>query len=340
MLPNGVRATVCSIALMGLLSAGCADASLGESGSKDGAAALKGQTIDLVVPYDPGGGYDTYARLLAPYLEDCLGATIVVRNEPGAGGLLATNKTFVAPPDVPRMLIANTVGVVSSQLGGVEGAQYDARDFSWLGRISAEPNVLVVSADSKFDSFAEMRRTDEPVRFVATGPGSNEYANSAVLPAVYGFPAETVTGFEGSEDARAAVVSGDADAHILPIDSQIDGIEAGDVKPLLTIGEKPHKLVPDVPTVADFPVEKGQRPTLDALIELVETGRSLAAQPELPPETLKALRDGVTCALGKDELLAKAEKQKRDIDPLTGEQTLRVVDRALVAPARFRELVK
>ncbi|MGH3341771.1 MAG: Bug family tripartite tricarboxylate transporter substrate binding protein [Carbonactinosporaceae bacterium] len=328
-----------SIALMGLLLTGCAGGA--DTGSGDGgAASLEGETVDLVVPYEPGGGYDTYARLLSPYLEECLGATIVVRNEPGAGGLLATSKTFVAPPDSHRMLMANTVGVVSSQLGGVPGAKFDARKFSWLGRISAEPNVLVVAADSDFESFEDLRQAGRPVRFVATGPGSNEYANSAVLPEIYGFEAETITGFEGSDEARAAVLSGDADAHILPLDSQIEAIEAGDVKPLLVIGKEPHEAIPDVPTVADFPVGDDRQAILDALVELVVTGRSLAGPPGMDRAELQTMREGVACALRNEDLLAEAEKQQRDIDPLSGEETADVVDQALASPAEFRELVE
>ncbi|MPZ63877.1 MAG: hypothetical protein GEU93_21990 [Propionibacteriales bacterium] len=329
------------VALAGLLLAACdgTGASDGEQASGE-QASLEGESIDLVVPYDPGGGYDTYARLLAPYLEDCLGATVVVRNEPGAGGLLATSQTFVAPPDSLRTVLMNTVGAISAQLSEAEGVNFDAGDFSWLARVSAEPNVLAVAADSEFETFQDLIDAERPVRFVATGPGSNEYVNSEVLPKVYDFPAETVTGFEGSEEARAAVLAGDADAHILPFDSQISAIDAGDLRPLLVIGRQPHESLPDVPTVSDFPTGEAQQASLDALIELVETGRSLAGPPDMDPDHLAALRTGVDCALGNEELVAEAEEQQRDIDPLSGEETATVVDEALDAPAEFQDLVK
>jgi tripartite-type tricarboxylate transporter receptor subunit TctC len=330
------RISECAVVLAVLLLAACG----GQASTDDGEASLKGETVDLVVPYDPGGGYDVYARLLAPYLEECLDATVVVKNEPGAGGLLATSKTFVAPSDSLRTVLTNTVGVVSAQLAEAEGASFEAQKFSWLGRVSAEPNVLVVAADSKFESFADLRGSQEKIRFVATGPGSNEYVNSTVLPEVYGFPAETVTGFEGSDAARAAVLSGDADAHILPLDSQLKAIKAGDVKPLLVISDEPHDALPDVATTAEFPPEQGQEATLEALINLSETGRSLAGPPEMNPDHLTALRAGLDCALSNEDLLAKAEKQQRDIDTLDGEETAKVVDEALRAPPQFTGLIK
>lgn len=332
------RVSECAVVLVALLLAACG--AEGGQSTGDEKAALAGEKVDLVVPYEPGGGYDIYARLLAPYLEKCLDATVVVKNEPGAGGLLAASKTFVAPPDSLRTVLTNTVGLVSAQLAEAKGASFQAEKFSWLGRVSAEPNVLVVAAGSKFGSFEELRKATDEVRFVATGPGSNEYVNSTVLPEIYGFPAKTITGFEGSDGARAAVLSGDADAHILPLDSQMKAIKAGDVKPLLVIANEPHDALADVPTVADFPPEQGQDATLGALIKLSETGRSLAGPPEMDPDQVAALREGLACAIENEELLAKAEKQQRDVDPLTGDETVKVIDEALRAPSQFTELIK
>jgi tripartite-type tricarboxylate transporter receptor subunit TctC len=86
--------TVIALGLAGALTA-CGSGSSGGSGDSGEAAeaVFEGEDIDLVVPYEPGGGYDAYARALSPYLEECLGARLVIRNEPGAGGLVATNKT-------------------------------------------------------------------------------------------------------------------------------------------------------------------------------------------------------------------------------------------------------
>lgn len=338
------RSSGCGVLLAGLLLlAACGDAGAGNGSDDSGdeeQASLAGETIELVVPYDPGGGYDTYARMLAPYLEECLDATVVVQNEPGAGGLLATSKTFVAPPDSLRTVLTNTVGVVSAQLAEAEGVNFEAENFSWLGRVSAEPNVLAVAADSEFRTFEDLRASEDPIRFVATGPGSNEYVNSQVLPEVYGFRGETITGFEGSGEARAAVLAGDADAHILPFDSQISAIEAGDLRPLLLIGKEPHPDLPDVPTTEDFPPAEGKEQILESLVDLVETGRSLAGPPEMDEGNLKALREGARCALEDPELVSEAENQQRSIGFLDGEETANVVTKALDAPPEFRDLAK
>src|SRR4051812_37396165 len=68
-------------------------------------AFFSGKTVRLVVGFGPGGGYDLYARMLAPYLAKSLGATVIVENRPGAGGLLALNVVYVSPADGLTMMI-------------------------------------------------------------------------------------------------------------------------------------------------------------------------------------------------------------------------------------------
>jgi tripartite-type tricarboxylate transporter receptor subunit TctC len=62
-------------------------------------AFFAGKTVRMVVGSGVGGGYDVFSRLIAPYLARTLGATVIVENQPGAGGLVALNRLYVAPPD-------------------------------------------------------------------------------------------------------------------------------------------------------------------------------------------------------------------------------------------------
>src|SRR3954466_2868335 len=81
-------------------------------------AYYKGKTVKMIVGYGPGGGYDAYARMIAPHLSKALGATVVVENQPGAGGLNALNRIFTAPPDGLQMMIVNGTAASMSQLLG------------------------------------------------------------------------------------------------------------------------------------------------------------------------------------------------------------------------------
>ena len=306
-------------------------------------SALEGETIEFVVPYEPGGGYDQYARMAAPYLAECLGADVIVVNEPGAGGLLATNQTAVAEPDGTRVQILNTIGAAGAQIAGAEGVQFDLTELSWLARVAGEPNVLSVGANSGYDDLQDLIDSEETVRFVATGPGSSEYIGATVLSEVYGIDSEIITGFAGSGEAIAAIASGDADGLVLSLDSSLPAIQAGDLVPLALVAPEgtEEEAVPGVPTVYEYEaVDETQQGVLDAYVALVETARSVIAPADLPEDILTALREGFTCALTNEEFQATAEEAGRPVAPLTGEEIAEVVNSAMDSPEAFQELVR
>lgn len=301
---------------------------------------FSGADVDLVVPYEPGGGYDVYARALAPYLEECLDATIVVRNEPGAGGLVATNKTAAADDSENRLQIVNTVGLVSAQIAQAEGANFDLNDLNWIGRVSAPPNIVVVAQNSPVQSFDDLVHATQPVRFVAQGPGANDFIAPNIVGAAYKFPFQIITGFAGAPEARTAVIAGNADAHILPVDSQLGAIESGDVRPIVTIDDEPDPLLPDTPTIDQTPApDPHAAGIIDNLVALGQTGRGLIASPQMSPERADALRAGFQCAAGNQDLLSDLQEQKRPFDPLGGPETADLVAQVLGAPEEFRQLV-
>src|SRR5687767_15950298 len=85
-------------------------------------AFFSGKTVRFVVGFGAGGGYDSYARMLAPYLSKTLGAKVIVENRPGAGGLVALNGVYISPPDGLTMMIVNGTAAVFSQLTDLQGA--------------------------------------------------------------------------------------------------------------------------------------------------------------------------------------------------------------------------
>lgn len=331
--------TALALGLAGALTACGSGGDAGGSG-ESAEALFDGEDIDLVVPYEPGGGYDAYARGLAPYLEECLGARLVIRNEPGAGGLVATNKTAAASADENRIQIVNTVGLVSAQIAEAEGAAFDLNELSWLGRVAAPPNVVVVADDSPIQTFADIVDATEPVRFVAQGPGANDFIAPNIIGEAYGYPFEIITGFAGSAEARTAVVAGDADAHALPVDSQLPAIQAGDVRPIVTIDEEPDPLLPDVPTIYETePPSDEARAIIDDLVALGQTGRGMIASPQMAEDRVTALREGFQCAVEDPELIAELESQERPLATLGGQETADLVAEVLESPQEFQDLV-
>ncbi|MBX2838355.1 MAG: hypothetical protein KTR35_15975 [Gammaproteobacteria bacterium] len=84
----------------------------------------KDKSIKWIVPYKPGGGYDEYSRLLAPYMEKYSGARVDITNMPGAGGMKGANEIFKSPADGLTIGIINGSAMVTNELAEIKGADY------------------------------------------------------------------------------------------------------------------------------------------------------------------------------------------------------------------------
>ena len=132
--------------------------------AQEGAAFFKDKTVTYIVATDPGGGYDTNGRLVAEYMQKHLpGSTVVVQNMPGAGHLIGTNYIYASEPDGLTIGTFNT-GLIYGQLAGDPGAKFDLAKMTWIGKVSSDPRVVVVSSESGI-----FRSTWE--KFVAEGHG-------------------------------------------------------------------------------------------------------------------------------------------------------------------------
>jgi tripartite-type tricarboxylate transporter receptor subunit TctC len=326
-------------AVMPLTLAAC-----GVGGSDNGgeeSSFYAGENVDLVVPYDPGGGYDVYARLMAPYLGECLDATIVVRNEPGAGGLVATNETAQTDPDEPHLQILNMGGFAAAQLAESDGVQYDLRDLTYAGRIASAPDLVATSPNSEFEDWEDVINAGDKVTFVSSGVGSLESISAGVLISVYDLDGKIVTGFSGSDEARAAVTAGNADLHALVSDSHFSAVEAGDVKPLVLVADEPVEQFPDVPLITDYPAEGDDaQDVISSLITLGQLGRTIAGPPGMSDEQTAELREGFECAMENEELLAEFEKQNRPVVFADGDEVVQQLEEMFGAPPEFIEAVK
>src|SRR5680860_652054 len=98
----------------------------------------EGKTIKLIVSTKPGGGYDTYGRMVAKFMEEQLpGSTIVVKNVPGAGHIIGCNEIYMSEPDGLTFGTFNR-GLPLAQIAGLEGIEFDLSEMSWLGSPASE----------------------------------------------------------------------------------------------------------------------------------------------------------------------------------------------------------
>ena len=317
--------------------AGCSVFAQGGANSSGG--PLAGKTIELVVPFDPGGGYDLYARQLAPELGKRLHAEVIVINQPGAGGLLATNDIWRSKPDGTKIILLNTIGHLGSALAGALGVRYQAADFSYIGRISGEPDLMMSASSGPVHQLDDMRRPGLQPRAVATGPGSNEYIDAVVANAALGMDAKIVTGFAGSGEAWLAVMAGYATTHSRSLSSQLPSVRSGDAQALLVIGDKPEETLPGVPTMADL-ITDANRSVIEDHLRLIASGRALAGPPGMDPAVLDSLRAAFQEVVTDPTYVAAAKAAKRPVDFASGQDIDRLVDEVLHSSPAYVALLR
>jgi tripartite-type tricarboxylate transporter receptor subunit TctC len=310
------------------LLAGCGPQGTAEVGPD----YFNGKTITYIVATDPGGGYDTYGRLIARYMQKHLpGSRVLVRNVPGAGHIVGANTINAARPDGLTIGMFNT-GLIYNQLLQLEGAQFDLAEMSWIGKASNELRVMLVATNSPYKSFEEMLRTTTPIKFAASGVGSAAYLDARILSRV--FPemmVEVIPGYEGSE-GELAMLRGEVVAQVGIASSYENFVKAGNGYFALAMSQLAAEDLPGVPLAETYvQSEEGHR-LLSLLEALSDLGRLTVGPPGIPEPILAQLRAAHDAAINDPELLAEAETMLIPITPGSGQFVQERIVQALNQP--------
>ena len=302
---------------------------------------LKGKTVELVVPYATGGGYDIYARAIAKPVEDALEATVIVQNEPGAGGLLATNKTAVANPDGTRIQIVNELGALSAELAGADGVRYDSTKSTWLARVTDEPDVLVSRSDGGPADLTSLASATD-ARMVAIGPGSNTYIDALVVSEVIGLKNDVVVGFEGAPETLTSLLRGEADLFASSLSSLQAQINSKTVQPVAVFGDERYQPMSDVPTLSELPgLNDDQKSLLTAHGALLSTGRAIMGPPGMSDALTDCLRNALQSVLTDESFAKSMAAQDRPVGYLNGAELSTLIAKVVdETPDSYREILE
>lgn len=311
----------------------------GHSQAEDLSAAeafYDGNTINWIVPYSPGGGYDEYSRLIIPYFEKYTGARVRLQNNPGAGGMRGANDIYRAPKDGLTVGIVNGSALVTNQLAGIEGAIYQFENYGFLGRMVADQRVLAISTRGQFDTIEQMIEADSTFKIGATGLGGSTYVDALVAGELFDLDQNIIHGFDSSSVIRQAMLRRDIVGMWGSYGSAISDVEDGVQKIVLQSGQQRTAAIPDAPTVLEL-AERLQLGTekmavLRAWQGLNDVGRPVVAPPGLPADRLAFLQRAFEQAMNDPEFLAEAESSGRDLTFANGEQMAQIATDAAVMP--------
>lgn len=290
--------------------------------AKSANAFFTGKTVRLIVGYGPGGGYDSYARMLAPYLSKQLGATIVVENQPGAGGLTALNATYMAKPDGLHMMIVNASGAAFAQLIGLSSARFDFSKLGILGTVDSERWLWLVRPGFQPRSPEAVIKSHKLIRWGSSGIEDPLATGAAMTCHALKLSCKIVVGYKGSHGVAGALARGEVDAMYLSDTSSLNYVQAKDAVALATMSPKRSEFFPHVKTIyQDLKLTRTQkwwfgfRSTLDAL------GRVLVVPPGLPKARLRFMQAVVKKVLTDPKVVAEGKKIKRYIKFIDARKT-------------------
>ena len=209
--------------------------------------------MQLIVPFAPGAGSDTVARLVAQKIAEGLRQPVVVENKSGAGGLLANRYVANAAPDGYTMLLVT--GAYPAQAAMLKQMPFDPlKDISMVSSLIDYPFVLIVRPDAPFhtvgDLIAYAESNPRKLNYATTGPGSVHHLASELFNMMAGI--ETVPiAYRGGATQMIELLAGRVDFLFETLPSAAAAIADGRVRALAVTTRRRWTTLPDVPTVAD-----------------------------------------------------------------------------------------
>ena len=301
-------------------------------------ALLRGKTITYIVATTPGGGYDTYGRLIARYLQIHLpGSRIVVKNVPGAGNIIGANAIYAARPDGLTIGMFNT-GLIYDQLIHREGVMFDLTKFSWLGKAANDTRGLLLATNSPYRNVGDLLKAKTPIKFAASGVGAASYNDTRILADALHLNVQIVNGFTGNE-GEMSMLRGEVAAQVGTVDSLKEFVASGRGFWALALSGD-AKALPGVPRMSDYVKDERGKKLLALLQGLSELGRLTAGPPGIPANVLTAERAAMTEVMHDPAFLADAKKLNLPIEYLPGDAVDGKIKAAMNQPAETVEALK
>lgn len=286
--------------------------------------SFEGKTIRIVVGFGPGGGYDSYARLLARHYNAHLPGkpTVVVENMPGAGSLTAVRWLDGPAPKDGTAIVAFNPGIITQALLEPQKmGNINFLNYGWVGNLARDQRVCYLWAEKGVKTFDEFRARKGHI-FGVPAPGVASWVNFRTLESLFGVDMKIITGFKGSADIRIAIERGELDGDCGSWSSiSEDWVRGGKINTVIAFSEKLPKDAPKgVPYARALLKSEEDRATLDVINGAGEIGRPYVTSRQVPAETLAVLRKAFNDAAADAALLADAEKMRLPLDPMTAEE--------------------
>lgn len=294
-----------------------------------------GRQITLVVGFNPGGGFDTYARAVAPHMGRHIpgNPAIVIRHQPGAGSFIAANSLYnTSPKDGTEIGLVSETAAIDALLGTVR-VQFDAQKFTWIGSAARTVYACAAWHTSPIRTAKDLYEKQLVVGTTGTSTSSHPIALRNVL----GLKLKLVGGYAGTAGLMLALERGEIEAMCGPIYDTIktqraDWLSKGLVRWVIQLGLEKVPALGDAPWVMDMATSDDDRRLFSLIVGSSIMGRPFLAPPGLPVDRKDALRTAFMATMRDPQFLAEMERLRVDVSPIDGAALERFVKEAYAMP--------
>jgi len=273
------------------------------------AADFPSKPVTLVVPWPAGGGSDILMRMIAQKTSEKLGQSVVVVNQPGAGGSLALREVADGDKSGHTFSMIAT-GFIAEQYGNPNAPTLD--QFKVIAFVGTDPAIMAARADTGLKTLDDLvkKAKDEPGKLKNANdqPGGTSYVAASLMKMKLGIE-YTLVPYAGSAPVVQAILAGETQLATPSVTDLIAQHKAGDVTILAVAGAERHFLAPDIPTFteAGYPLVTG-------------TVRALVVPADTDPAAAEVLGKAVVEALNDEDFKKTARDGGFTITPMASEE--------------------
>jgi tripartite-type tricarboxylate transporter receptor subunit TctC len=297
----------------------------------------KGKSIALLIGFGPGGGYDSYSRVLARHLGKHIPGqpTVVPQNMPGAGGLAAANFLYnVAPADGRTLGVFGPFNAIEPLFGNAS-ARFDPRKFTWIGKMDVDAGGCGAWKGSGIENFADLQRKE--LVFGSSGRASTTTQQVLALKNLLGAKVKIVQGYKGSADITLAMRRGEVGAMCGIAVSNIlvqlkDDVKNADIKMFIQFGRRNAPEFGNAENIYDLLSTSEDKQVAEIIFLPNELGKPIASSPGVPEDRVRALRGAFMNTMKDPSFLEEMNKMSLPLSTATGEEVAQIFTSLYTTP--------
>lgn len=319
----------------------CATACLAictQAASAQGVADFyKGKTVQIVVGFGVGGGYDLYARALGRHLGKHVpgNPNVVVQNMEGAGSVRAANYVYAGSPQDGTVIAAVNQNMPMYQMLGGAGAKFEAKGMQWLGSMTNSNGLIYTWHASGIKTLDDAKQKEVPMGAVGAASDSVIFPN--LVNEMVGTKFKPIPGYAGSAQINLAMERGEVmgrggNSWSSVQTANMNWVKENKINILLQVGFEKEPDLPKVPLLLDLVKDEERKAVIRVVSLPTALGYGHWVAPGVPKDRVAALRAAYATAMKDPEFIAETQKTGMVIRVQPGETLDSLVRQVTQAP--------